>query len=501
MQNNQEEVQLKKFMSLKLKWSVGLGAGVLVIFMIFAILLYQSFATLLLQQEKQSARSAISTTVVRLETLSNELTTTQVKKELTANIQALTDAREDERTKSLPFYSDSVFVNLSRKNIGISVYNLSGDEVFASRKAQVKFNKNNDIQSQVLKKNGHTIYVTTEKVRSKQTNQLLGYVQVTNRLTDYDTTMNKLMLVFMIFGLAAGLMTGLACYMLTNWLLRPVDHLNETIEEIKVDEDGDALAKVRVPISNQNDELTQLSLMFNSMLDQMQGYIEQQQQFVEDVSHELRTPVAIIQGHLDLLSRWGKDDSEVLEESISASLQEISRMKSLIQEMLDLSRAEQVEINFKNEETDAWELGLQVFNNFRMIHPDFTFVLDNDLKKETMVQIYRNHLEQIMIILMDNAVKYSRERKEVHVSLSRDSKYVQIAVQDFGEGISEENLKKVFSRFYRVDKARSRDKGGNGLGLAIAQRLVEGYHGKLTVDSAIEQGSVFRVTLPLVNKK
>lgn len=118
-----------------------------------------------------------------------------------------------------------------------------------------------------------------------------------------------------------------------------------------------------------------------------------------------------------------------------------------------------------------------------------------------MVQIYRNHLEQIMIILMDNAVKYSRERKEVHVSLSRDSKYVQIAVQDFGEGISEENLKKVFSRFYRVDKARSRDKGGNGLGLAIAQRLVEGYHGKLTVDSVLEQGSIFRVTLPLVNKK
>ena len=169
--------------------------------------------------------------------------------------------------------------------------------------------------------------------------------------------------------------------------------------------------------------------------------------------------------------------------------------------MLDLSRAEQVEIQFGKEITDAKEVGLQVFNNFQMIHPDFTFVLDDDLKDITNVQIYRNHLEQVLIILMDNAVKYSRERKEVHMTLSKNINDIDIVIQDFGEGISQENIDRIFDRFYRVDKARSRDKGGNGLGLSIARRLIEGYHGRLVVESAVGQGSVFRVSLPLVKNK
>ncbi|KRM81826.1 sensor histidine kinase [Ligilactobacillus ruminis DSM 20403 = NBRC 102161] len=204
---------------------------------------------------------------------------------------------------------------------------------------------------------------------------------------------------------------------------------------------------------------------------------------------------------MEMLNRWGKDDPKVLDNSIKASLQEINRMKSLVQEMLDLSRAEQVEIQFANEVTDVKEVGMQVYSNFKMIHPEFTFVMDCDLKEATKVQIYRNHLEQILIILMDNAVKYSTNRPEVHMSLAKTSRYAQIVVQDFGEGISQENASKIFDRFYRVDKARSRDKGGNGLGLAIAHRLIEGYHGKMTVESVLGQGSVFRISLPLIREE
>jgi signal transduction histidine kinase len=234
------------------------------------------------------------------------------------------------------------------------------------------------------------------------------------------------------------------------------------------------------------------------MLDQTRRYIDQQQQFVEDVSHELRTPVAVIQGHIDMLLRWGKDDPEVLEESLKASLQETKRMKSLVSEMLDLSRAEQIELNYGEEITNITEVFEQVYNDFKMIHPDFTFTFDDDTDDHVYVQIYRNHLEQVLVILLDNAIKYSAKRKEVHMSLSTSMSMVNIAIQDFGEGISQEDINKVFNRFYRVDKARSRDKGGNGLGLSIAHRLIEAYHGNISIESSLGYGSIFQINLPIL---
>lgn len=167
--------------------------------------------------------------------------------------------------------------------------------------------------------------------------------------------------------------------------------------------------------------------------------------------------------------------------------------------MLDLSRAEQVEINFRNQHTIVNDVVHQVYNNFKMLYPDFTFRLDDDLKEPIMVDIYRDHLEQVLVILCDNAVKYSTDdHKEIHIILSRGMNTVEIGIQDFGEGISPENVKRVFDRFYRVDKARSRKKGGNGLGLSIAKRLIEGYHGSITLESSVGAGSLFRIILPII---
>lgn len=176
-------------------------------------------------------------------------------------------------------------------------------------------------------------------------------------------------------------------------------------------------------------------------------------------------------------------------------------MKSLVQEMLDLSRAVQVDIQYKDERTDVKQLVSQLHNNFQLVHEDFTFNLDIDVEGEAIVNMYRNHLEQVLIILLDNAVKYSKDRKEVHLSLATSGDRVQIAVQDFGEGISEEDSQKIFNRFYRVDKARSREKGGNGLGLSIAKQLINGYGGTISVDSVPGRGSVFRIELKLLQNQ
>lgn len=285
--------------------------------------------------------------------------------------------------------------------------------------------------------------------------------------------------------------------LLAHLFFAPIAHMNEVMKALK----EDAMSKKRMIIPKQSkDELTDLSDGFNDLLDTMERYINQQKQFVEDVSHELKTPVAIVEGHLKMLNRWGKEDPKLLEESLNASLFEIGRMKVLVQEMLDLSRAEQVGIHYKKEVSEIAEIVEQVYQNFQLIYPDFQLKLDKDNLENQKIYAFisRYHMEQVLIILLDNAVKYSTDLPQIHISLSKSINKIQISIQDFGEGIASEDLSRIFDRFYRVDKARSRSKGGTGLGLSIAKELIEGYRGKIFVESVINSGTTFRIILPLI---
>lgn len=287
----------------------------------------------------------------------------------------------------------------------------------------------------------------------------------------------------------------LAAIILSHRFLKPLTSLNSALDMIEEEN----LSQIRMMRLSSKDEWSELNIHVNSLLDKLDKYVTGQKQFVEDVSHELRTPVAIVQGHLKLLDRWGKEDPEILEESIASALQEISRMQHLVQEMLDLSRADNVNIDYKDEITEIYSTTEQVFNNFKLIHEDFDFYMDSDMEgQKVYVQAFRNHIEQVLIILLDNAVKYSKDRKEIHVSVSKSVTQVEITVQDFGEGMTEKDKERVFSRFYRVDKSRVREKGGNGLGLSIAQQLIRGYKGDIRVESVYGNGSIFYITLPIM---
>jgi signal transduction histidine kinase len=280
------------------------------------------------------------------------------------------------------------------------------------------------------------------------------------------------------------------------FFLQPIQSMKRFLKNITADN----IADRRLNVTDYHGEFTEISEGINQMLDQTSDYIDQQIHFVEDASHELRTPVAIIEGHLNMLNRWGKDDPEILAESLSASSNELERMKILVQEMLDLSRAGQVDTQYYDKTTLINEVINQVYQNFKVLYPDFDFFLENDLRRNYEIQIYRNHLEQILIILLDNAVKYSADRKEIHISVATNAvDYIEIAVQDFGEGMSQEDQNRVFNRFYRVDKARSRERGGNGLGLSIAKELIKGYKGSIFVESELGNGSIFHVRFPILN--
>ena len=174
-------------------------------------------------------------------------------------------------------------------------------------------------------------------------------MQVTDKLTAFHATMHEITLLIMGLSFAAILISILIGYALATRFLKPIKLITNAIDVVN----EEPQSTVRIPALKRNDELGDLVLEFNGMLDRIQRYIDQQGEFVQDVSHELRTPVAILEGHLQLLNRWGKDDPEVLAESLTASLQEVTRMKSLIQEMLDLTRADQVDIQFPNAVVDV----------------------------------------------------------------------------------------------------------------------------------------------------
>lgn len=487
----------RKRWSLKWKWALGTAIGTALIFICFSLLVYKSFTNLLLRQEQRDVASAVTTVQQSLRTESKKLTISSVAAKLQpeASVEPA-DSMYERKHGALQskIFSDSELTALSRTNLAVTVYDPHGTTLYISRKDTHEFKKSSSRQIAMIGRGGNAELVGRAPIYASSSRKLIGYAQVTDSLTDYHNTTNNLIWIFVVMTMIAIFGATLLGYFLAAFLLRPMRQIRKTINAVNADPQTDS----RVPDLKRNDELSDLAVLFNDMLDQMQRYITQQQQFVEDVSHELRTPVAIIQGHMELLNRWGKDDPQVLAESLAASLAETQRMQSLVQEMLDLSRAEQLEINFSHETTDVQKLVTQAFNDFKMIHPDFQFTFDDDVKKPVYAQIYRNHLEQVLIILLDNAVKYSTKRKEIHLSLSTDIRYVEVAVQDFGEGISKDNLERVFNRFYRVDKARSRDKGGNGLGLSIAQRLVEGYHGRVSVESVVGQGSIFRFHLPIL---
>ena len=316
-----------------------------------------------------------------------------------------------------------------------------------------------------------------------------GTVEIVRQLNNYRRMMGYLFWVMTIFGVAAIIFSAISGYLLAKQLLKPVRDLAKAMKQIK--ETG---FQERMNGYKQKDELTALTNVFNEMMDEIEKSFLLQKQFVEDASHELRTPVSILEGHLSLLNRWGKKDSAILDESLEASLQEVSRLKKLINDLLHITRAEHPRL-INEEKTDISETLHQLVKNLEIVHPDYNLFLEVG-QRLPKIPISRQHMEQIMIILLDNAIQYSSNKKEIWITAKLEGEEIIISVVDSGIGIGSEDLAKVFNRFYRVDQARSRENGGTGLGLSIAQRLIKKYNGTILIESQEGVGTTVKMALP-----
>jgi two-component system sensor histidine kinase ArlS len=317
-----------------------------------------------------------------------------------------------------------------------------------------------------------------------------GTVEIVRSLENYER-LNQILLLVMMLGVLSGITFSMfGGVLLGRQFVKPIARLSNTMGKIKYS----GLAE-RVEFIDNKDELSKLSQVFNEMMDRLEESFHQQNQFVEDASHELRTPIAIIEGHLKLLVRWGKEDPTILNESLNASLEELARLKNLTQDLLASSQAEP--IHSENEQAEPVSVLYKVVDDFSVIHPDFIFEVESRSLSGVQLAISANHLKQILMIVIDNAIKYSGKQKAIRITgETLMEKTVQLQITDRGMGISEEHITHVFDRFYRVDKARSRKVGGSGLGLAIAKRLVENYQGSIQLTSVEHEGTVVTIILP-----
>ncbi len=255
----------------------------------------------------------------------------------------------------------------------------------------------------------------------------------------------------------------------------------------------------RINVAGTKNELQDLAVVINSMLDRIERSYNSQKQFVSDASHELRTPIAVIQGYADMLRRWGKDDPAVLDEGIEAISQEAASMKDLVENLLFLARHDKKTLMLELGSFDAAEVAAEVQRETAMVHPGNTFTLDPC--EAAPIEGDRNMVKQVLRILVDNAVKYAPAGSEVTLGVRRNANGCTLSVADRGSGIPEEELPKIFERFYRADAARHSETGGHGLGLSIARIIVIAHGGKIRVRSKVGSGTVFEIDLPAVQRK
>ncbi|MFS0728046.1 ATP-binding protein [Paenibacillus sp. 1P07SE] len=297
--------------------------------------------------------------------------------------------------------------------------------------------------------------------------------------------------VMLYTGIGAVLLSALGGAWLSGLLLRPLRAMATTIRKVR--QEG---WQERMPVTGSRDEMDTLMLMFNEMMDDVGRSFDRQRQFTQDASHELRTPIAIVEGHLSMLRRWGASDPEVLQESLKASGEEIARLRRLVEELLTLTRIEELPPERGHGLEDAGAALESILHKVRDVYLSHPLELTAAGLNGLSLTITGEHLEQLLIILLDNAANYSPAGNPIRITCSGEAWGMQLEVADQGIGISEADLPFIFDRFYRADKARSGDMRGTGLGLSIAKRLTEQAGGSIIARSEESKGTSVIVKLP-----
>lgn len=460
------------------------------LFTVFTVAAFNYIDYLLLSKEKATI----------VETATDITTYLSQKDSLTLGELANVDVKRVQDGKNIYLLGEGKTLTIGRvmhDNQELAIFNQDKKLVYITDKEMKKFQVNRLNETQAYHSASTDGYYLTTPVYSRQTGILLGYSLLLHKMDSYYSSRSHLLVLLIIYELSGVTLLLLVTFVLVRRFLKPLKNLHQVIKNI-ADDPSDLHVRSHIKTG---DEIEGLSLIFDDMLDRIEDYTQQQTRFISDVSHELRTPVAVIKGHVGLLQRWGKEDPEILDESLAATYHEADRMSIMINDMLSIVRLQGSLNLHQGEIANLNESIKSVLANFKILHPEFEFQFLTSLKEDVFGEIYKNHFEQALLILLDNGVKYSAKTKEISISLEVSEESAIVKVTDKGDGISDEDIKHIFERFYRTDKSRTRSssQAGLGIGLAILQQISDAYHFDVSVTSELGKGTEFSLVIPLGN--
>jgi len=330
--------------------------------------------------------------------------------------------------------------------------------------------------------------VTVPVIRGQR---IINIVQVATSLEEVEEALKALLLILWITVPSVLVFASLGGLFLANKALKPVDEITKTARMIT-----SRSLDQRIKLKKTRDEIGRLAETFNDMISRLGRSFKQIRQFSADASHELRTPLTILKGEIEVGLRKRRRPEEY-RKILDSNLDEINHMTQIVDNLLFLSKADMGEIHLQKNRIDLTELVSEVGTQVQVIAmaKNIRLHISNDSGVAVIGDRFR--LRELLLNLVDNGVKYTSEGGEMRISVERDNGRVKLCVLDNGIGIAPEDQPHIFDRFFRVDKARSREAGGSGLGLSICKWIAEAHGGEISVESGVGKGSLFTVTLPL----
>ncbi len=303
---------------------------------------------------------------------------------------------------------------------------------------------------------------------------------------------NKMCILFIFENIIAVIIAFVIGRAISSKMLKPIHQVADAAIKISEENFGQ-----RIEEPETDDEIRTLVRAFNDMLNRLQISFERQNQFISDVSHELKTPISVIKGYTDLLSRWGKNDPEILDESIDSIAAESEHMTMLINRLLFWARND-INSTISISELCIEELLEEIKKEAEVMQLQAEISIEGN--ESTRIDGDYHLIKQLIWIFVENAVKYSGEKNcVIKFKTEENNGRALLRIKDNGIGIKEEDVKNIFERFYRSDKSRNKEIKGFGLGLSIAKWIVDHHNGKISVESTFGEGTEFLLDFPLKN--